>query len=294
MIGRNGHQRWPEALAIVHEFWKQLPPSYRFNRLSRRYENVYENHDCSSEAFEGIRSQDILPLLLEQFRFDIFIGFGNIVDPFVDRAFGPNFDPAAQWDRNFIDALHARDETEMSAGRLKPTHMLAVLRKHGVQRLPSAGQAAVQFAVRPPDREPATGSPAHFVVPPPSEAARQESPHGDAEELAIACERLQEAADRVRELTALEALVPRIQKMEREFAERTAWALKLDKEVAERTAWARRLDEELEERTRWALQLQEELAEQTHRAAELEAELASYLQNPFRLAAKFRKTKITP
>ncbi len=293
MIGRNGHQRWPEALAIVHEFWKQLPPSYRFNQLFRRYENLYENHDCSGEGFEGVRSQDILPLLLEHFRFDVFIGFGNIIDPFVDRAFGPNFDPAVQWDRDFIDALHARDETEMSAGRLKPTHMLAVLRKHGVQRLPGAGQAGARAAVRPPDREPATDCRVDLVVPPPFEAARQESPHGLAEELAIACERLQETADRVREYTSLEVLVPRFQELELEFAERTAWALKLDNEVGERTTWALRLEEELEERTRWALQLQEELAEQTHRVAELEAQLASYLRNPFRLAAQFGKTKVT-
>ena len=38
MIGRNGHQRWPEALTIVHDFWRKLPPSYRFNRLVGYYE----------------------------------------------------------------------------------------------------------------------------------------------------------------------------------------------------------------------------------------------------------------
>jgi hypothetical protein len=38
MIGRNGHQRWPEALAILQEFWRELPESYRYNLQLRRQE----------------------------------------------------------------------------------------------------------------------------------------------------------------------------------------------------------------------------------------------------------------
>ena len=50
MIGRNGHQRWPEALEIVHEFWRKLPPSYRFNISLRRHEDLYQSWDCSFRA----------------------------------------------------------------------------------------------------------------------------------------------------------------------------------------------------------------------------------------------------
>jgi len=127
MIGRNGHQRWPEALDIVHEYWRQLPASYRFNRVLNRYEELYQDWDCSRFGFEGIRAQDILPLLLEHFHFQMFFGFGNAIDPFVDRAFGHNFDSAAKWDRDFIYQIHQRDEEEILAGRIKPTHMLAVV-----------------------------------------------------------------------------------------------------------------------------------------------------------------------
>src|SRR5215471_5668150 len=127
IIGRNGNRRWPEALEIVHEYWRKLPPSYRFNQQLDRYEELYQNWDCSQETFEGIRSQDILPLLLESFHFRLFIGFANIIDPFVDRAFGHNFDATASWDRAFIDEVHKRDEKEMISGCVKPTHILAVL-----------------------------------------------------------------------------------------------------------------------------------------------------------------------
>jgi len=127
VIGRNGHQRWPEALAIVQEYWKQLPHSYRFNRQLGRVEDTFLDWDCSTEGFEGIRAQDILPLLVERFEFDLFIPFANIIDPFIDRSFGHNFSPDGEWDRAFIDRVHARDECELRRGTIKPTHMLAVM-----------------------------------------------------------------------------------------------------------------------------------------------------------------------
>ena len=127
IIGRNGHLRWPESLDSVHAFWRELPDSYRYNRLLDRHEELYENWDCSHVGFEGVRAQDILPLLLENFNFHRFIGFGNVMDPFVDRAFGHNFNPELDWDRDFIDRIHAHDESGFADGSLTPTHMFAVV-----------------------------------------------------------------------------------------------------------------------------------------------------------------------
>lgn len=129
MIGRNGHMRWPEALDEVHRFWEELPQEYRYNQLLKRHEELYVNWDCSTEGFEGIRAQDILPLLLERFSFPLFIGFSNVIDPFIDRAFGHNFDAGQEWDRAFIDRIHAFDEDALRSGRLTPTHMMAVMSK---------------------------------------------------------------------------------------------------------------------------------------------------------------------
>ena len=50
-----------------------------------------------------------------------------MIDVFIDRGFGHHFDVAGEWDRDFIDRVHARDEVEILAGRMKPTHMLAVM-----------------------------------------------------------------------------------------------------------------------------------------------------------------------
>ncbi|MGH8041411.1 MAG: class I SAM-dependent methyltransferase [Rudaea sp.] len=149
MIGRNGHQRWPEALDIVREFWRELPTGYRYNQQLRRQEDEFLDWDCSGKSFEGIRAQDILPLLPEYFHFELFIGFGNIIYPFVDRSFGHHFDAQADWDRDFIDRVHARDDAEILAGRIKPTQMFAVLRKKPVAQIACWQHLTPEFCVRP-------------------------------------------------------------------------------------------------------------------------------------------------
>lgn len=151
MIGRNGHMRWPEALAIVHEFWQQLPESYRYNQQLKRQEEFYENWDCSNEGFEGIRAQDILPLLVKNFNFELFIGFANVISPFIDRGFGHNFNADREWDRSFIDRIQERDELEMTAGHIKPTQMLAVLRNEPVAKLNYHPPLTPEFSIRKAD-----------------------------------------------------------------------------------------------------------------------------------------------
>jgi SAM-dependent methyltransferase len=238
MIGRNGHQRWPEAIDIVHEFWRKLPPSYRFNIQLNRYEELYQSWDCSVQGFEGVRSQDILPLLLERFHFHFFFPYGNVIDPFVDRAFGPHFDAAAEWDRSFIDAVHQRDDDEIAAGRLKPTHLLAVLGNElcGVPKFP--GNLSPQCCVRHANR---------FV--PPSTVGPQPPydwswPHDQRKELQIACQRLADVS------LEISQRIDWSFGLQHELEERTASAVGLQEAVRER---ALRIQRELEERTTWAL-----------------------------------------
>ena len=125
VIGRNGHQRWPEALTLVREFWAELPPAYRYNLQLHRREKTFRDWDCAREGFEGVRAQDILPLLIERFDFEFFFAHSNLIDPFISRAFGAHFDIGSQRDLDFIDRVHARDEAEILAGRITPTNVLA-------------------------------------------------------------------------------------------------------------------------------------------------------------------------
>ena len=131
MIGRNGHMRWPEALRIVEQIWSFLPGKYKHNHQLRRFEETYVNWDCSAEGFEGIRAQDILPLLIKKFDFELFLAFGNIVDVFIDRGFGHNFKRASDQDRIIIDLIATLDEHLIESGVIKPCHMVASLQKKG-------------------------------------------------------------------------------------------------------------------------------------------------------------------
>jgi len=129
MIGRNGHMRWPEVLEFVESIWAFMPDRYKFNRQLNRFEAAFVNWDCSSEGFEGIRAQDILPLLNRSFGFESFLAFGGIVDVFVDRAFGHNFDPSLDGDKAFVDFLQLLNDRLTDASVVKPTTMFAVMRK---------------------------------------------------------------------------------------------------------------------------------------------------------------------
>jgi SAM-dependent methyltransferase len=149
MIGRNGHMRWPEALAIVQEFWRELPDSHKYNHQLKRLEHEYDNWDCSREGFEGIRAQDVLPLLIERFQFESFFAFANVIDVFIDRGFGHNFDANSEWDRNFIDRVQARDQAAMLSGEIKPTHILAAMRSAASPLQRFAPAFTPQSCVRP-------------------------------------------------------------------------------------------------------------------------------------------------
>jgi SAM-dependent methyltransferase len=150
MIGRNGHQRWPEALKFVKTLWSELPEKYKYNHGMKYIENEFPNADHSAVGFEGVRAQDILPLLVKRFHFELFVGFGNIIDIFIDRAYGPNFDATDDWDRSFIDRVQALDQEEIESGRIKPTHMLAAMTKQPVSQAKFYKHLSPEFCVRKP------------------------------------------------------------------------------------------------------------------------------------------------
>lgn len=128
MIGRNGHERWPEAAAFVHSIWSKMPERYRYNPLHQRVDEVYPDVDYSTEGFEGIRAEDILPLLLERFHPDAFITFMNVIDPFVDRIYGRNFDPERAEDQRFINLVGQLDDATLDLRLVTPTHLVGSFR----------------------------------------------------------------------------------------------------------------------------------------------------------------------
>lgn len=127
MIGRNGHLLWPEMLEEVEAWWRKLPPKKRLDRATGRIEPHYVNYDSSKVGFEGIRAQDILPLLIERFQFQLFIPYSGIVVPFIERRVGWNFDATSIPDQRFVDDLANREQELFQDMLIKPTQMIAIL-----------------------------------------------------------------------------------------------------------------------------------------------------------------------
>ena len=152
VIGRNGHQLWPEALAELQPFWRELAPKYRVDHVLRRETVEYVNYNHADVGFEGIRAQDILRLLVERFEFEIFAPYACITLPIVERRFGRNFDPDDPADIAFVDRLAQRDQELLDAGTVKPTQLVAAMRKQRLGPLVSTTPFAPAACIRPPDR----------------------------------------------------------------------------------------------------------------------------------------------
>lgn len=153
VVGRNGHMRWPEALAIIEGIWRFLPDSKKYHHILKTTDATYQNRDCSNQGFEGIRSQDILPILTQHFGFEAFLGFGNLVDIFTSRGFGANFDANDEHDCAFIDFVEQLNELLIDLGHIKPTRMCAVMVKNQSARPRTYKHWTPEFCVRHPDSE---------------------------------------------------------------------------------------------------------------------------------------------
>lgn len=97
MIGKNGHQMWNNTKEVVTSIWENLDMKYKYNAYFKKYDKEIMNIDCSTDGFEGIRAQDIIPLLNQFFDIEFYFPFATIINRFTDRAYGHNFnvdDPA--------------------------------------------------------------------------------------------------------------------------------------------------------------------------------------------------------
>lgn len=154
MIGRNGHMRWQETLAIVRGLWPMLSESQKVSAQLLRYEERHINHDCSTEGFEGIRAQDILPLLMERFNVSKFVGVGGFIDVFVDRSFGHGFKMDDPTDSTFIKVVCELNEMMLDADMIKPTIMFGYF-TNGQESTVSYRDRTPIKSIRQPDRTPA-------------------------------------------------------------------------------------------------------------------------------------------
>jgi len=148
MIGRNGHMRWEEALKITEDIWAFMPDTFKYNHQFKKQHDEFVNWDCSTRGFEGIRAQDILQLLVNEFQFENFLAYGNLVDPFVERGYGHNLDAENPKDRAFVDFLENLNTLLIDVGHLKPTMMMATMIAGETAQTAQFRHWSPQFCVR--------------------------------------------------------------------------------------------------------------------------------------------------
>jgi len=132
MIGRNGHMRWPETRIVLQSLWPLLSVEQKYHCQIKRYSEDFLDHDCSTDGFAGVRSQDILRLLLDRFYPAAFLGAGGFVDILTDRGYGHGFDMARAEDSAMIRFVSELNEILLDADVVKPTIMFGYFALHDV------------------------------------------------------------------------------------------------------------------------------------------------------------------
>lgn len=148
MIGKNGHQAWPEAKIIIDAIWAHMPDRYKFNHRKNQSYTLFQNTDFSVGSFEGIRAQDILPLMLEKFHFSHFYSHGGIVERFINRGFGHNYSIDLEEDVRFASMLQEVNDALLDGRFVTPTQMVAYATKQQVAQLRCWKERTPEMGVR--------------------------------------------------------------------------------------------------------------------------------------------------
>jgi SAM-dependent methyltransferase len=132
MIGRNGHMFWDNTLDFCNRIWDILPNDLKYNHQLKQFVPKRVQWDCSREGCEGIRAQDILPLLDRTFCFHDFATFFSIANRFVDRDFGHNYDINQPLHKAILDMIWQFDDHMCRNKLLRPTQMMASMVKQKI------------------------------------------------------------------------------------------------------------------------------------------------------------------
>lgn len=134
VVGRNGHVLWPTVNARVQAWWRKLPESKRFDRYFGSIQSSYRAVDHSAYSNEGVQAQGVVSALQHQFDFELFLTYGAVVMPFVERRIGFNFSPESTADIVFMDSVAADDEVGVAEHKYPASNMMALLRRKGCVR----------------------------------------------------------------------------------------------------------------------------------------------------------------
>jgi len=133
-IPRNGHLMWDETKKIANEIWSLIPQKYKYDCTNKKrndkFFNELPNQDLSETGFECIRSQDIYPILKENFNITTEVFGYAFARRFFGKKFGGNYNLKNPEDKTIIDLVIKLDEVCTRAYNLKPEHMFLIMNKN--------------------------------------------------------------------------------------------------------------------------------------------------------------------
>lgn len=91
-VGRNGNRLWPDARVQANAVFQQLPPRFRLNHHTHQVDGEVPDNDYSVGCFEGIRSEDIEPVLDRWFHPDDVYRRNCFLWRLVNLAYSDNYD----------------------------------------------------------------------------------------------------------------------------------------------------------------------------------------------------------
>jgi SAM-dependent methyltransferase len=128
-IGRRGLQMYPETERLAQSIFDKLPERLRLDAYTGEVDSVVPNIDHSVNSFEAIRSEEILPLLLDRLRPVEYVAYDGLVTPLLDFRYGPNYDMGDEEDRALAALITLMDVELIRSRVLKPTALTGIFNK---------------------------------------------------------------------------------------------------------------------------------------------------------------------
>lgn len=130
-IGRSGNRLFDEDYRVGNSVFRALPERYRRNRNTGRVDEDLPNVDFSDATFEGIRSDEIEPLLLHRFEPIAVYRRNCFLWRLVDLAYSDNYDLSREGD---VLRIHSLVEQELAHFRNggRPTELHGTFRKRAL------------------------------------------------------------------------------------------------------------------------------------------------------------------
>jgi len=129
IMGRNGEKLYPETKEIAQKIFDILPPKFRYNTYTKKTDSEVPDIDHSKDSFESIRSEEILPLLLQYFKPKEYVAYDAFITLLLDFRYGPNYDLNNSLDRSLVEMIANLDLFYISDSILKPVTLFGIFGK---------------------------------------------------------------------------------------------------------------------------------------------------------------------